>query len=166
MKEKQTPCAGCGKPFTPVYHGNLKASRFGPCCKRKPVRKQRPDRRRRQGSYGKLPAEWKGRARSNLCEITGTRGRCVLDHICPRRLIRRLQPQGMRFSVDPDDCINTINISRSLHGQKGPLEAALDRADWCTAVTEFKRLGYPRDRVLAAFQLYGLAYAVERLWRE
>lgn len=78
------------------------------------------------------------------------------EHIVPRRLAR--------LHGDPDDPRNLIWVVPSINGQKARLEQAMLKGDWLTVTSEFRRLAYDRDRTLAALRLYGLHFAVERMW--
>lgn len=153
------PCKTCGKPMVTAVRNGIRAKRKCPSCSPAKPKCRRADKRIRTGSYGKLPKGWKGLERPKQCDLCPYVGDTLIHHLVPRRLALE--------HGDPDVRLNQMHLGRKCpcHGRMNRLERAILSADWVTASREFDAMQMPRERVLAAFDYYGLAYGLKRIWR-
>jgi hypothetical protein len=122
----------------------------------------RPFRKYPRGKYWKQQSEavWK-RADGN-CEITGqslviitgrdgignvqTKRAWACHHLVPERVARRLAP-----GCNPHLLENLMAINPSIHSKATAIEAKLSKMDWLGWRTACYRLGFPLERLDAAF---------------
>ena len=69
----------------------------------------------------------------------------VVDHIIPERFIRHLK------IGDPHHLSNLLTLCKNCHSRKTPLEPRLFAGDALTFLQNLRELGYPLERVRAAF---------------
>jgi hypothetical protein len=78
-----------------------------------------------------------------------------VDHILPRRLAAHYA--AALVGVTADDPENLVLLSGSAHGVKtSRIEPRIFRGDFVGAVQEFRRAGWPLERVAIAFAHYGV----------
>jgi hypothetical protein len=118
-------------------------------------RRERLKRRtKRDGAWARSRTWRKDRLAllTRRCEVSGRLFRKGekkhLDHILPFRLAV--------LHGDPDLRANLICISAEIHAVKSHvIEPLILRGDWVGAVASFRRNGWPMNRVVEAFKLYG-----------
>ena len=127
---------------------------------------KRPFRRYPRGKYWKQQSEAVWERCDEKCEITGGMLRifypaCVVGGIvtghwqrrwaCHHILSERMARKWVK-GCDPHILENLVAITPSLHSKITAIEAKLNKTDWLGFRTELHRLGFPLDRLDAAFR--------------
>jgi hypothetical protein len=109
----------------------------------------RPFRKYPRGKYWKQQSEACYSRARGVCEITGVSliRRWACHHIIAERFARR----WIR-GCNPHILENLVAITPSLHSKITAIEAKLNKTDWLGFRTELHRLGFPLERLDAAFR--------------
>lgn len=117
----------------------------------------RPGRKYPRGKYWTNQSDAVWERAGGICEVTGEDlfivrpemnviRRWACHHILSERMARKWIP-----GCDPHILGNLVALVPSLHSKITAIEAKLNKTDWLGFRTELHRLGFPLDRLDAAF---------------